>query len=138
MPTQETLHRTYTDEHGTEVSVYESVYTSAKTGQTYGPETIERATILVRAGHTAPELVNVYRSVHPTASRKCWDVVGRRVVVRFRTGTKEHLTNCQAIVAPGGWVAQVSGFRNANTCSVVRWEKPGDAGSEWNRPERSE
>lgn len=62
----------------------------------------------------------------------CWTAVSDFVVVRFPTGTKEHV-KCPVFCRPFGreWVATVQGFRNANRCYVVRWANEQDKGSGW-------
>jgi len=54
------------------------------------------------------------------------------VVVRFPTGSKEHLIGCYVAYQRGGrWCLSASGFRNSNRMSVVRWAEPTDTGSGW-------
>jgi hypothetical protein len=65
----------------------------------------------------------------------CWGPVSVRdfVVVRFPTGSKEHV-QCPTFGRANGnskWVASVQGFRNANRCYVVRWATEQDRGSGW-------
>jgi len=54
------------------------------------------------------------------------------VVVRFPTGSKEHLIGCYVAHQRGGrWCLSASGFRNSNRMSVVRWAEATDTGSGW-------
>lgn len=62
-----------------------------------------------------------------------WHATTATVVVRFPTGSKEHVVRRPSIIQRGSkWVVAVQGFRNRNTCTPVRWADDGDIGSGWN------
>lgn len=88
------------------------------------------------------EVGGVKRSVRAErfSADHVWHAREDAVVVRFPTGSKEHLATASLVRRSNGrWEAVVHGFRNRNTCYVVRWataadaETRGDEGSGWNR-----
>lgn len=115
--TVEEVRRTYIDAAGVE----QTYWTQATTIEVE----VGGVKRLVRADRHSPDHV--------------WHASEDFVVVRFPTGTKEHIARAALVRRSGGrWEAVVHGFRNRNTCYVVRWAKAedeaggGDKGSGWN------
>jgi hypothetical protein len=61
---------------------------------------------------------------------------GHEVVVRFPTGTKEHVKTPSIHRRGLGWVAAVQGYRNRNACYPIRWATDADRGSGWQKHRR--
>lgn len=62
-----------------------------------------------------------------------WHATDAAVVVRFPTGSKEHIAARPCIIKHcGKWVVSVQGFRNRNTCTPIRWADEATVGSGWN------
>lgn len=107
---------------------YDNGLVITKGTTSWGTE-VEKTTITVNVGGVSRE-VPCWRY----SPSHCWYAEnGNEVVVRFPTGTKEH-THTPAIKRQGSrWIAEVSGYRNRNTCYVVRWATQGDTGSGWQK-----
>jgi hypothetical protein len=87
--------------------------------------TIQQATVPVTVGGETREIL-----VQRLSPSHLWDAVRDEVVVRFRTGKKEHVVLPGIYQRGSKFVAEVHGFRN-RTCCVTRWAKEGEAGSGW-------
>lgn len=63
-----------------------------------------------------------------------WHTADTSVVVRFPTGSKEHVVRFAGIVQRGGkWVVSMQSLRNRNRCTPIRWADDATVGSCWNR-----
>lgn len=94
----------------------------------FGKMEVEKATINVKvAGVVKAVQVERYSSGH------CWNITSDKVVVRFKTGSKEHVVNASLVRSGDFYGVSVQGFRNANTCRIVRWATAEDIGSGWTR-----
>jgi hypothetical protein len=99
-----------------------------KTTTSTGME-IEQAQVEIALGGVT-KLVTIERY----SEGHCWFMANEKVVVRFRTGTKEHIAG-RATVSnkTGSWKIFVQGFRNRNSCFPVRWADNDEQGSGWNK-----
>lgn len=94
----------------------------------FGKLEVEKATINVKLGGVVKAVqVERYSPGH------CWNIVSHRVVVRFKTGNKEHVVPASLVRKGDVYGVSVQGFRNANTCQVVRWATDEDNGSGWTK-----
>lgn len=91
--------------------------------------TVQQATVEVTLGRCA-RAVRIER----LSDSHVWHAIDAGVVVRFPTGSKEHIANSPCIIQRGDkWIVSVQGFRNRNTCTPIRWADEQEAGSGWNR-----
>ena len=107
----ELITRNYTDSNGNE--------------QSY---TVQQATVEATLGGVTRAVL-----VERLSDSHVWHTADTSVVVRFPTGSKEHVVRFAGIVQRGGkWVVSVQGFRNRNTCTPIRWADEATVGSGWN------
>jgi len=95
---------------------------------------IQQATVPVTVGgETRNVLVDRLWYGSPDRHSRYWHVVGAWVVVRFRTGKKDHITSPHVYWddARKQWIVDVN-FRNNRPCQAVRWATEDDKGSGWN------
>lgn len=108
----ELITRHYTDNNGNEKSY-----------------TVQQATVEATLGGVT-RAVRVER----LSDSHVWHAVSDEVVVRFPTGSKEHVCRHACIIQRGSkWVVSVQGFRNRNTCTPIRWAADAEVGSGWSR-----
>jgi hypothetical protein len=90
--------------------------------------TVQQATVEVTLGRDTRAV-----QIERLSDSHVWHTVDAKVVVRFPTGSKEHVARHVCIIQRGDkWIVSVQGFRNRNTCTPIRWADDATVGSGWN------